>query len=106
MGDTWITDLRHFLDDGDLPRHLPTPAVNLVLHLGAIVAWVTSHDTMGVQFTNVPCRRSPGRRRCTTEIAARFEESGTAILWWCQTCGDNGRICGWAGTAWDRSFPG
>lgn len=106
MGNTWVTDLQHFLEDGRIVPEMPTPAVNLVLYMGSIVAWMTGRKATGVEQTNVPCRRSPGRRRCGTEIEAVFENSGTAIAWRCPTCGDNGYIYGWQGTQWDRRLSG
>ena len=43
MGDTWITDMRHFLDQtGSFPANMPGPALTLALFLGDIVAWVTT----------------------------------------------------------------
>jgi hypothetical protein len=45
MGDTWVADMRHYLDDeGTLSDRLPGPALNLALFLGSIVGWVTSHE--------------------------------------------------------------
>jgi len=102
MGDTWITDMGHYLDGGRLGDEMPGPALAIALHLGSIIAWITSHDDAGAQRTNVPCRRSPGRKRCTAEIEAKFESPGAAILWRCPVCGDNGHIDGWQGTPWDR----
>jgi len=52
---TWITDMRHYLDDGML-ADMPAPAMDLALHLGAIVAWVTSHAAAPQIETNVRCR--------------------------------------------------
>ncbi len=43
MADTWITDLRHFLDEsGELPEDLPGPALKLALFQGSIVSWMTA----------------------------------------------------------------
>lgn len=106
MGDTWITDMRHYLEDGCFSRDMPTPALNIALHLGSIVAWMTSRESTGLQRTNVPCRRSPGRRRCATEIEAEFKGPGGTIAWRCPTCDDNGYISGWQGTPWDRRKDG
>jgi len=61
MGDTWITDIRYYLDEtGNLPD-IPTPAINIALHLVSIVAWMTSCRGSDVERTNVFCRRSPNR---------------------------------------------
>lgn len=106
MGDTWVTDMRHFLDErGDLAA-MPAPALKLALHLGSIVGWMTSRSIEGPERTNVSCRRSPGRVPCRGEIHALFEARGGAILWECPLCGDNGRIDGWQESRWDRRSPG
>ena len=100
---TWVTDMPHFLDaSGAIPRDIPRPALNLVVFLGAIVAWVTSGRSVSQPRTNVSCRRSPGRRRCPGEITASFEADGAAIAWHCPVCGSNGITRGWEGTRWDR----
>lgn len=103
MANTWVTDMRHFLDDaGAIPEDMPGPALNLALFLGAIVAWVTSGRSAAAQRTNVSCRRSPGRRRCRGEILASLEADGSIIAWHCPLCGGNGVTRGWEGTRWDR----
>jgi hypothetical protein len=103
MGNTFITDLRHFLDDdGFLPEDIPGPALNLALFLGSIVGWATSHKGGRNELTNVPCRRSPARRRCLGTIRARLDPDGETIIWQCPICGDNGTIRGWEDTLWDR----
>ena len=56
MGNTWITDLRHYLDHRGAMANLPGPALSLALFLGSIVAWVTSRRSPADQRTNVPCR--------------------------------------------------
>ena len=102
MGDTWVTDMRHFLDESGGLGEMPNPALNVALYFGSIVAWMTSLADDDMQPTNVPCRRSPKRRRCVGEICASLEDNGRSILWFCPLCGDNGRIRGWEGTLWDR----
>lgn len=103
MGDTFVTDLRHFLDDdGVLPEEIPGPALTLALFFGSIVGWVTSHHLGWHELTNVPCRRSPARRRCLGTVHARLEPDGETITWHCPICRDNGTIRGWEGTLWDR----
>jgi hypothetical protein len=103
MGDTWVTDMRHYLDEeGCLPETIPGPALNIALFLGSIVGWVTSHHRGTYEQTNVPCRRTPGHRRCVGDIHARLEPDGAAISWECPICGDNGFVRGWQDTLWDR----
>jgi hypothetical protein len=103
MINTWVIDLQHYVDsDGCLVDSLPARAQILVRFLGAVVGWVTSRPTSDWTQTNVPCRRSPGRRRCFGDIFAQVEPDTQAIRWECPICGDNGWIRGWADTEWDR----
>ncbi|HYK89684.1 MAG TPA: hypothetical protein VE398_12985 [Acidobacteriota bacterium] len=56
MGNTWITGMRHYLDDaGHLPEAMPGPALGLAQFLGSVVEWVTSHPLGRFERT-----RSPG----------------------------------------------
>ncbi len=102
IGNTWVTDMRHYLDPSGGVVDMPGPALNLALFLGSIVAWVTSGRSSTGPRTNVACRRSPARRRCHGEIHASFEADGETIAWHCPVCGDNGVTRGWEGTLWDR----
>ena len=101
MGGTWVVDMRHYLDETGSLGDMPSRVVHLALYFGSIVAWMTSHPD-GAQPTNVVCRRSPGRRPCTGEIAASYEDDRSVIAWACPFCGDKGFIHGWEGTMWDR----
>ena len=104
---TWVTDLRHFLDEetGDFPEGIPGAALNRGVFFGSIVAWVTDHHPEGEPHTNVPCWRSPGRRRCRGEIIAELRAT-SEIEWQCSLCGENGVIRGWEDTLWDRRRQG
>lgn len=100
----WVVDIRHYVDEatGDLPEVIPERVLSLAVFFGSIVAWVTDHLPEGDWLTNVPCRRSPGRRRCRGEIVAELDNASGHIMWRCPLCGDNGLIYGWEDTAWDR----
>jgi hypothetical protein len=100
----WVVDMRHYLDEetGDLPSAIPERVLSLAIFFGAIVAWVTDHLPEGDEYTNVPCRRSPGRHRCRREIIAELDRTSQYIVWHCPLCGDNGWIHGWDDTPWDR----
>lgn len=106
---TWVVDLGDFLEEDGCLAVLPERALNVVLHLGAIVAWMTNQSGDGPEVTNVRCRRRPRRRQCVSDIVARFElgrvwDSAPRILWECPLCGDNGAIAGWDQTVWDRGI--
>jgi hypothetical protein len=100
----FVVDMRHYLDEetGDLPEAIPERVVSLAVFFGAIVAWVTDHIPEGDWLTNMPCRRSPGRRRCRGAIVAKLDRASGHIIWHCPLCGDNGLIHGWEDTPWDR----
>ncbi|MBM4394649.1 MAG: hypothetical protein FJ087_03035 [Deltaproteobacteria bacterium] len=106
MGDTWITDMRHFLDviDPAKTAQAPLPALRLACHLGSIVEAVTAgwDDRGDLIPTVLSCRRRPGRSACKGFIGARLLVDGR-IEWGCSSCDDNGVISGWKGTPWDFS---
>jgi hypothetical protein len=101
----WVVDMRHYIDEdtGDLPEVIPERVVSLAIFFGAIVAWVTDHLPEGDEHTNVPCRRSPGRRRCRGDIIAQLDRSSGYMGWQCPLCGDHGTIHGWQDTLWNRA---
>lgn len=104
VGDTWVTDIGHFLDGrGEFPHDLPGPALNLASHIADIILATTSRKTIIEKVvTDVKCRRRPGRKKCVGVIESLFEPD-LRIRWFCPVCGDNGYISGWRGTKWDRA---
>lgn len=105
MGDTWISDLRHFLDGGgDLsPYSASRP---LARQLCCLVDAVTRSPSDEPVSSGILCRRRPNRKRCEGVIAAGFGPGVSRIRWACPLCGDNGWISGWHGTHWDRGGRG
>lgn len=100
---TYVTNMRHYLDeDHNIAESLPGPALSLALFLGSIVGWVSAHQQNPRPRTNVPCRRSPARQRCTGTVHACFGDDGSTISWECPICCDQGIIHGWEDTPWDR----
>jgi hypothetical protein len=92
----------HFLDEGRL-GDMPAPALDVALHLGAIVAWVSSHAAAPLFETNVRCRtRSRAYGRCVGDLHASIAPDD-AIEWFCIVCRESGRISGWRQTPWDWS---
>jgi hypothetical protein len=103
MADTWIVDLRHFLNaDGSIAPKSGR-ARRLAQHFAAIVREITAELGEETYFPKVRCRRKPGRKRCCGEIESILDPDSGAIVWRCPICGDNGSIQGWEGTLWDFS---
>ena len=98
MGDTWITNLQHFLDGrGALAQHSPS-ATKLAAFFAEIVSQATDYD----EPTTLQCRRWPKHRRCKGILTIFFDADTDNIIWFCPLCNDNGVISGWQDTFWDR----
>lgn len=101
MGDTWITDITHFLTkDGEIA---PTtgPAKRLAEFLGKLVVDATTASPFGATNTSVRCRRRPARKLCTGEIETSIDPESEDIVWRCPVCEDNGLIRNWRASMWD-----
>lgn len=101
MGNTWITDIRHFLNDDGSISDMPNQARKLADYFGRIVKGVTLRRGNALA-TGVRCRRRFRHRPCPGEIIAFIDEKD-AVSWSCPVCNDNGIISGWRGTIWDWS---
>jgi hypothetical protein len=101
MGDTWITDMTHYLEDGRIPVDLHPEAFRLAEYLGSLVMVATTWPPDGPYAAAQPCRRRPSRRPCIGPIIVRRSEVPATIAWGCSTCGDGGVTSGWRGTPWD-----
>jgi len=103
MGNSWVIDLRHFLNEDGALAEMPRPVSRLANYFGRIVKAVTSRNK-DVLTIGIRCRRRPGHRSCLGEIIAFMDyERNSVIVWSCPICGDNGVISGWEGTVWDWS---
>lgn len=102
MPQSFVIDIRHYLDEqGEVPA-LPLPAMTIAYFCGSVVAWVSAWPGPDGERTNLPCRRSRSRTSCWGEVYARLEPDDR-IAWRCAACGEEGVISGWQGTRWDRS---
>jgi hypothetical protein len=104
---TYVTDLRHYLDEetGELAANMPAPALRLAMFFASIVAWATSQSGDDGERTNVWCWRRPDRTRCRGEIIACLPSGAAEIVWQCPFCGLNGVIRGWEASLWDQRRP-
>jgi hypothetical protein len=103
MADTFIVDLRHYLDPDGSIAPKSGPAFRIAEYFAAIVQEITSDVWGKRQFSKVRCRRRPKRKPCKGEIVSFLDPDDGSILWRCPVCGDNGSIYGWEGTFWDLS---
>lgn len=103
MGNIWVTNILHYLDENGAFAAKNGPARQIAEHTCAIVEAVTSRPADADRVTAVRCRRRPGRKPCTGAIIAGYAEGdATTIVWGCPVCGDEGRINGWQETHWDN----
>ena len=102
MGDTWITDLRHFLNEDGQVGELPGPARSLAEYLCSIVDEVTARPVGTPHQLRIPCRRRPGRKPCRGVIVACLPHPSYQVEWLCPKCQDEGIINGWQASRWDR----
>jgi len=65
MGNTWIVDIRHYLDPSGAFADMPSRARLLAEYFTHIVVDATTNID---DEPNVRCRRRPGRRPCTGTI--------------------------------------
>ena len=98
MAGTYVTDLRHFLDDHGELAEMPAEAKQLASFLVLIVDAITQNATANFVETELRCRTT----KCTGEILARLDLANEEILWQCPLCGHHGVIRHWKGTKWDR----
>ena len=101
MGDTWYTNLTHFLDEDGRIAPTKGPGRRLAEHFVAIVAMISHPAIVPPAEYTVRCRRRPGRKPCPGIIEADLDPETDDIMWWCPVCGDNGYITNWKGTIWD-----
>ncbi len=101
MGDTWISDLTHFLDDRGQPT-TRSGVRRMGNHLGSIVSGLTANPSEEARKIAVSCRRRPKRKACSGRIHAYFEQGTPNILWFCPVCEDQGLISNWHNTVWDK----
>ena len=101
MGNAWITDLQHFVNEDGARADMLNRARRVIDYFGSIVKKVTTRRG-GELSTGIPCRKRFRHKPCWGQIIAFIGEQ-QAISWSCPVCKDNGVISGWKGTIWDWS---
>ncbi len=104
MGNTWVTNIQHFLNESGELGDLPKPALNLVNHIISIIEEATLGNENEPRETSIQCRRRPGRKKCTGKIITYINERNpTQLIWFCPDCDDNGAITGWESTIYNNA---
>jgi len=99
---TMSTDIRHFLDEkGNVPD-LPREALDLFEYLSSIVEAATIEDESSPEPDEVECRSIVNGQRCPGDVDVILFPDSAEIVWQCAVCGEDGFICGWEGTKWDK----
>ena len=100
MGDNWITNMTHFLDErGRLPEKYGSRRI--ANHLGSIVTALTTSPSAVPRELPSPAA-SVKRKACSGKIIAGFEPGTANIIWSCPACNDRGLIRNWQNTFWDK----
>lgn len=105
---SWVVNMQHYLDEEtrERARTIPVAPLEPIALLRVDRGLGDRPSPEGDWHTNVPCPRSPGRKRCLGEIVAELDRTSGYIAWQCPVCGDKGWIHGWEGTLWNRSGAG
>ena len=99
MPGTYVTDLRHFLDDdGDLASGIPSEARQMASFLALIVDAVSMESPGPFHETGMRCRI----KQCIGGVLARVDRANQEIHWECSLCGHHGQISNWQNTKWDQ----
>ena len=106
VGDTWITDMTHFIEVLDPSAEVPSPTRNIGMYFGRIVEAATSLPVTEPVVSEVRCRRRPRRKPCSGRIRVVTEPGAGSIRWSCTHCDDKGIISAWSRTPWDRTAAG
>jgi hypothetical protein len=101
MTGTYVTDIRHFLDESLELADMPAEAANLAGFLVLIVDNATHSCSPVFKDTGIRCRTTG----CTESILAMLDFDTEDIVWRCPACGHHGLIRNWQGTRWDNTEP-
>ena len=103
MGEAYVTNITHFLDEaGELRADMPGPARKLASFLVLLIDAVSQRVPARDAATGIRCRTT----QCTGSIRASLMSPDDEVAWRCPVCGHNGTIRNWQGTKWDEHSDG
>ncbi len=99
MPGTYVTDLRHYLDnDGEIVTEMPPEARQMAGFLALIVDEVSGSSSSKATELTLRCRTES----CEGQIQGLVDGS-EEIYWHCPSCDATGVIRNWKDTKWDQS---
>ncbi len=97
---TYVTNLTHFEGALEPGSNAPAPAKKLAKFFDELVR-IASRESLGTIRTDVRCFTKPARRACSGRIVTARSRDREDIAWACPSCGTNGVIHHWQGSAAD-----
>ena len=101
-GKTYVTDIRHFLNENGELTEMPKEARRLASFLVLLIDAATSVPPVRDHDTRIRCRTDA----CTGSIRSSLAAKDGEIVWYCPRRGHNGLIRNWQGTKWDQTRQG
>ena len=98
MTGTYVTDIRHYLDESLELADMPPEARSLASFLVLIIDNATENYSPVFNDTGIRCRT----HGCIASILAMLDFDTEDIVWQCPTCGHDGLIRNWQNTKWDK----
>ena len=99
MNRTYITNIRHFLDEsGEIAEIMPKSGRMIASYFASLIDTATKAFPTRSFNSSVRCRTP----RCREEIVLTLTDPKKDIHWYCPGCHDEGYISNWQGTKWDN----
>lgn len=95
---TYVTDIRHYLDESGEIARMPGPARKLASFLALLIEAATGTASEHYHDSGIRCRT----RACRGTILTRVPPNQSEITWHCPACGHHGVIRNWQATKWNQ----
>lgn len=101
VGGTYVTDIKHYLDEAGDIAPMPATARKLASFLTLLIEAATGTQSAHYHDSRIRCRTKGCRGTILTLLPASLDE----ISWHCPECGHNGVIRNWHTTKWNQIEP-
>lgn len=96
--ETYVTDIRHYVDEKGALAELPKRARKLASFLAVLIEAATMACPVNNHDSSIRCCR----RTCGGSTRVWLASPSDEIAWRCPVCERNGVIRNWQGSKWDR----